>query len=210
LERYVFTRKWFALVLRALGCLLGLCLMLGGLPVAIAQYPTLRQIECDRIAPRSSLTHCAVVMQTLGGWRNYRKDYANVKRAKTLLVNSKITEYNDGSPTRTIDVQLFPLFLVDRAGIIERVDTITPYEPTSTTIANQLNQFFQSDQTKISINTMDISWDAKSDDLAGGRMHRSQRGYIGFSAFNVFMAFFGGAGTILKSLNFDSAEEPPE
>jgi hypothetical protein len=195
----LFNRRWFIVAMRGIAVVFSLLLMFGGLPIAIAQYPTLRQFRCDRTAVRSRLANCYVELKTLGGFGNYRKNYTQVKQAKILIVNAKSSSKPGGKlRSDPINVELSPVFLAVQAGVSQKVETVKPYEPTATSVVTQINQFLQGDQATLSIDIMDVSWDSNSDGFSGGSRYQSQREHIIVSIFMIPMAFCLGALFLLK------------
>jgi hypothetical protein len=199
LNKYVFSRRWFMTAMRGIAVVFSLILMFGGVPIAIAQYPTVRQFRCDRTAGRSRLANCYVELKTLGGFRNYRRDYAQVKQAKILLVNAKSSSKPGGKlRSDPINVELSPVFLVVQTGVSQKLAAVRPYEPTATSVVTQINQFLGGDQSILSIDIMDVSWDSNSDGFGGGSRYQSQREHIIVSIFMIPMAFCLGCLFLLK------------
>jgi hypothetical protein len=208
----LFNRRWFIAVMRGIAVVFSLCLMFGGIPIAIAQYPTVRQFRCDRTVARSRLANCYVELKTLGGLGNYRRDYAQVKQAKILLVNAKRSSKPGGKlRSDPINVELSPVFLVVQTGVSQKSVAVRPYEPTATSVVTQINQFFQGDQSTLSIDIMDVSWDSNSDGFGGGSRYQSQREHIIVSVFMIPMAFCLGCLFLLKifAVETESADEQP-
>jgi hypothetical protein len=203
----LFNRRWFIAVMRGIAVVFSLFLMFGGLPLAIAQYPTVREFRCDRTALRSRLANCYVELKTLGGFRNYRRDYAQVKQAKILLVNAKSSSKPGGKlRADPINVELSPVFLVVQTGVSQKLETVKPYEPSATNAVMQINGFLQGDQPTLKVDIMDTCW-GQEGAAGSGMTYASQREHVIGSIFIGLMAFASGYAFWLKMFEVETESD---
>jgi hypothetical protein len=190
---FLAVERWLAIALRGIFSLLGLGLMFGGLPLAIATDPTVRQLVCHKIPGQSQLANCYVEMTTRAGWGNYRQDYAEIKQAKVMVVNAKSSSVpGQARQRRNAVVQLHPAFLTDRRGRSQKIEPVIPREEITTNVVTQVNRFLQSPEPSLSVDFMEIGWVQDSDGFGGGSTMPSQSGHRITSLFAVPITFLVG------------------
>jgi hypothetical protein len=178
--------------------ILGGLLMFAPLPIVIAQYPTSRQIRCEKIQLQPPLANCQVRLKTLSSWGSYRKDYGAIKQAKVMTVNAKRRPgKRSSSLAEHVIVQLYPVFMVDQSGRSQKLEKIEPHEPTATSITTQVNQFLQGSELSLRIDIMDVIWE--QDFSGGGNKQPSQQDYVVMNLFAVPLFFVIGLVIMLKS-----------
>jgi hypothetical protein len=189
----VVSKSWFSVVI-------GVAMVVLPLPIAIAQYPTSRQLVCKKSQVKPPIADCFIELKTLSGWGNYRENHINIKAAKVLTVNAKSSSERGGKNKRSepLIVKLYPSFLVDRTGKNYKIEKIEPYEPTATIIVDRINQFFEGTQAKLEIDIMDMAYNQSPD--GGGSSLPSRKEHLIHSAFGVLMISGLGLAVLLKQL----------
>jgi hypothetical protein len=123
--------------------ILGITLLTGGI-ASFGSYPKSAQLSCQK-----AQVHTAI--NTVAGWgKSGINEYPEIRQAKVALIKAKISSNQ---------VNLYQVMLISKAGQGLRLEEVSrDSESTSTDIANQINQFLQSNQTKIAIDIRGGGW----------------------------------------------------
>jgi hypothetical protein len=145
----IFTQRWGP-------TLLGLMMMVIPLSIAIAKYPVAYNFACRRIVTQPQLADCHVKLKHLSGWGDYRLDYREIAKAKTLPVNAISSAEPGGKRKRSqpITVQHHPVFLTTRLSRSQKVEDFDYRQVTSTQVVERINQFLASEQSAFMINLL--------------------------------------------------------
>jgi methionine synthase II (cobalamin-independent) len=126
----------------------GLALLTGGV-ASFGSYPKSAQLSCQKAQVHTAI--CRTEIVTVAGWgKSGINEYPEIRQAKVALVNAR---------SSSKQMKLYPIMLISKAGHglwLEEVSRNS--ESTSNEIAQKINQFLQSTQTKTTIDVRSDAW----------------------------------------------------
>jgi hypothetical protein len=171
--------------------IVGLAFVAAGI-VMVGSDRQSQELHCQKVTV--SVANCQAQVKTLVGWGSSVQDFSDIRQAKVGLVNAPLS---DSETSAVTIVKMYPVFLLDRAGNKSQLENIPQhYEPISTTIAAQVNQFLRSTQRSTTINLSGIGWSwnyTESGSISGGQ------GTVPHGEL-IFGGLFGAVGMVLLGL----------
>jgi hypothetical protein len=128
--------------------ILGITLLTGGI-ASFGSYPKSAQLSCQKVQVHTAI--CRTEIDTVAGWGKAGiNEYPEIRQAKVALVKAR---------SSSNQVKLYPIMLISKAGQGLRLEEVSRNsESASNEIAQKINQFLQSTQTKTMIDLRSDAW----------------------------------------------------